>query len=85
MRFLPGMGLKTFRTMKKLLTTLLFIGLLTSCQKTNFVEYRVTGITKKNSFACEYALYPGQGKPTIYIQDECGKYQLNQVVFKMED
>jgi hypothetical protein len=71
--------------MKKLLTTLLLIGLFTSCQKTDFVEYRVTGITKKNSFACEYALYAGQGKPTIYIQDECGKYKINQVVFKMED
>jgi hypothetical protein len=71
--------------MKKLLTTLILLASIASCQKTDFVEYRVTGITKKNSFACEYALYAGQGKPTIYIQDECGKYKINQVVFKMED
>lgn len=68
--------------MKKILIPLLLI--FASCSKPDFVEYKITWIARPNTFACKYSA-AATGKPEISFYDECGKYKIGEVVFRVEE
>ena len=63
--------------------SILFFALISAfaCQKVETVDYKVGAIVRSGA-GCKYLL-TAPNKPSFEISDECGKYKINQVVFKV--